>query len=172
MGWMFRISGFLVSLVLTCAALAGTAAMRAEVAVAAEPALRAQEPDPGERIMNASCQGCHDVRTIQTQAMDAAGWTKTIDTMIVNGAEIAKEDIPVLVKYLAFQFGPLPDGPGKRIVLNTCTMCHDLGRIKFGRRSPEEWEETLSSMLNEGAPLSDEEFPIVHHYLSQHFGVQ
>jgi len=42
MGWMFRISGFLVSLVLTCAALAGTAAMRAEVAVAAEPALRAQ----------------------------------------------------------------------------------------------------------------------------------
>jgi hypothetical protein len=50
-------------------------------------------------------------------------------------------------------------------------MCHDLKRIQFGRRSPEEWEETLVSMLNEGAPLSDQNFPIVHAYLSKHFGV-
>ena len=153
--------------------LGGTAALRAgdrEFAAAA-PAM-AQESDPGERIMNASCQGCHDIRVIQTSAMDAAGWTKTIETMIVNGATIAKDDIPVLVKYLTFNHGPMPDGPGKTQVLNICTMCHDLGRIKFGRRSAEEWEETLISMLNEGAPLSDQDFPIVHHYLSRNFGFE
>jgi cytochrome c5 len=132
----------------------------------------AQESDPGEKIMNASCQtNCHTVRSIQTQAMDAAAWTKSVSTMVDKGAKISKDDIPVLVRYLAEHYGPIPDGPGKEIVLNTCTMCHDLNRIKLGRRSSEEWEETLISMLNEGAPLSDESFGIVHAYLSKNYGV-
>lgn len=122
--------------------------------------------------MNASCQSCHDLRVIHTQAMDVKGWTDTIDRMIAQGADVAKDDIPVLANYLARHYGPIPDGPGKEIVLNICTMCHDLGRIKLGRRTPEEWEETLIAMLNEGAPLSDDQFPIVHRYLSQHFGVE
>jgi cytochrome c5 len=133
----------------------------------------AQETDPGERIMNASCQtNCHTVRSVQTQAMDAAAWTKTVGTMVDKGAKVSKDDIPVLVRYLAEHYGPIPDGPGKEIVLNTCTMCHDLNRIKLGRRSSEEWEETLISMLNEGAPLSDEAFGIVHAYLSKNYGVE
>lgn len=133
----------------------------------------AQETDPGERIMNASCQtNCHTVRSIQTQAMDAAAWTKSVETMIDKGAKVSNEDKPVLVRYLAEHYGPIPDGPGKEIVLNTCTMCHDLNRIKLGRRSSEEWEETLISMLNEGAPLSDDAFGIVHAYLSKNYGVE
>lgn len=130
----------------------------------------AQDNERGEKIMNASCQDCHDLRTIQVQAMNAEGWQKTIDTMIAQGATVAKDDIPHLVTFLTRHHGPIPDGPGKQIVLNTCTMCHDLGRIQLGRRSSEEWEETLVSMLNEGAPLSDQDFPIVHAYLSRHFG--
>jgi hypothetical protein len=51
-------------------------------------------------------------------------------------------------------------------------MCHDLKRIRLGRRSPEEWEETLISMLNEGAPLPDDQFPVIHEYLSHNFGVE
>ena len=31
-------------------------------------------------------------------------------------------------------------------------------------------EETLNAMLNEGAPLSDAQFPVVHAYLSRNFG--
>jgi cytochrome c5 len=133
----------------------------------------AQESDPGERIMNASCQtNCHNVRSIQTQAMDAAAWTKTVQTMVDKGAKLAPNDTPALIRYLAEHYGPIPDGRGKEIVLNTCTMCHDLNRIKLGRRSSEEWEETLISMLNEGAPLSDEAFGIVHAYLSKNFGIE
>ena len=133
----------------------------------------AQEADSGERIMNASCQtSCHSVRVIQTQAMDVDAWTKSVGTMVDKGAKISKDDIPTLVRYLAEHYGPIPDGPGKEIVLNTCTMCHDLNRIKLGHRSSEEWEETLISMLNEGAPLSDENFAIVHRYLSKNFGVE
>jgi cytochrome c5 len=129
------------------------------------------EAERGERIMNRSCQECHDTRRIQVQAKDAEGWAKTVETMMGKGAKIAKEDVPVLLDFLVEHHGPMPDGPGKRIVLNTCTLCHDLKRIQLGRRSSEEWEETLSAMLNEGAPLSDDDFPTVHAYLSRHFGV-
>jgi cytochrome c5 len=133
---------------------------------------RAQETDPGERLMNANCLGCHNARPIQVQAMDADGWTRQIAKEIERGAKVAKDDIPTLVKYLVQTHGPLPDGPGKDVLLNTCTMCHELFRIKFNRRSPEEWEETLVSMLNEGAPLSDEDFERVLRYLSRNFGVE
>ncbi len=132
----------------------------------------AQEGPAGERIINASCQDCHDTRRIQTAAMDAEGWSKTVAAMIDKGAEVSTEDLPVLVAYLAQSHGPVPDGAGKSILLNTCTMCHDLKRIRLGRRSPEEWEETLISMLNEGAPLSDDQFPVIHEYLSRNFGVE
>jgi cytochrome c5 len=134
---------------------------------------RAQDSDPGERIMNASCvNACHSVRVIQTAAMTPETWGKTVATMIDKGAKVSKEDVPVLVTYLAQHHAPVPEGPGKAILLNTCTMCHDLGRIRLGRRSPEEWEETLISMLNEGAPLSDEAFPVIHAYLSKNFGIE
>ena len=137
------------------------------------PARARQAAALPEQMLQKYCQGCHDLRPIQTAAMDAEGWTRTIRTMIDdNGAEVPESDIPALVKYLAQNHGPVPDGPGKQILLNTCTMCHDLGRIKTGRRSAEEWEETLNAMLNEGAPLSDADFPLIHAYLSKHFGVE
>ena len=134
---------------------------------------RAQESEPGERIMNASCvNACHNVRPIQTAAMTPEAWGKTVATMIDKGAKVPKEEVPVLVSYLAQHHAPVPEGQGKAILLNICTMCHDLGRIRLGRRSPEEWEETLVSMLNEGAPLSDEQFPVIHAYLSKNFGIE
>ena len=149
---------------LTLAAIAATMLVFAASGVA-------QESEPGERIMNASCQGCHTLRNLQVQAMDADGWTKSVATMGEKGAKVSKEEVPVLVDFLVRHYGPLPDGPGKKVVLNICTMCHDLGRIRQGRRSSEEWEETLISMLNEGAPLSDDDFAVVHQYLSKNFGL-
>jgi cytochrome c5 len=146
-------------------------ALAAFVAVAVRTAPAQNDNERGERIMNANCQGCHDTRRIQTSAMDAAGWTKTVGVMIDKGAKVPKEDLPLLISYLTEQHGPVPDGPGREILLNTCTLCHDLKRIRQGRRSTEEWEETLISMLNEGAPLSDEAFVRVHAYLSRNFGV-
>lgn len=169
---MFRNRAFGVSAAMAGAALLLAISATAEVSSAAPAAAAAQEADRGERLMNASCQGCHDLRQIQTQAMDLAGWTKTIESMMAQGAEVAKTDVPVLAEYLARHYGPMPDGQGKEVVLQVCTMCHDLSRVKMGHRSPEEWEETLISMLNEGAPLSDDHFPVVHAYLSRHFGVE
>jgi cytochrome c5 len=131
----------------------------------------AQRPSEGQELVEKRCQGCHNLRRVDTAAKDAKGWQDTIQVMIQDGAEVTESEIPVMVQYLTREHGPVPEGPGKAILLNTCTMCHNLQRIKNGRRSPEEWEETLLAMLNEGAPVSDEQFPVIHAYLSKNFGV-
>jgi cytochrome c5 len=132
---------------------------------------RAQDttPDKGEQIQNGACLSCHDLRPIQTAAYDKAGWTMVLDSMLEKGAEVKAADKPVLVDFLTRNHGPLPDGAGKDILLNTCTVCHDLGRVRIHTVSREEWEETLSAMLNEGAMLSDQDFPVLLNYLARNF---
>ena len=124
----------------------------------------------GEQIMYAACTTCHDLRPIETQALDEAGWTKAVTSMIEQGAEVKKEDAPVLVAYLTKQHGPLPDGPGKEILLDICTRCHDLQRVRRERLNAEGWLEILDAMLNEGAPLSDKDLPVILRYLARNFG--
>jgi cytochrome c5 len=143
----------------------------ATVVLAAIGVVRAQDTaaDKGEQIQNGACLSCHDLRPIQTAAYDKAGWTMAVDSMIQKGAEVKDADKPVLVDFLTRNHGPLPDGPGKDILLNTCTVCHDLGRVRIHTVSREEWEETLSAMLNEGAMLSDQDFPVLLNYLARNF---
>ena len=156
---MSRTFGFLLTMSLAAAVLFSAATSNA------------QKPSEGQQLVEKRCQGCHTMRRVETSAKNADGWRETIQVMIQDGAEIEESEIPLMVQFLTREHGPLPEGPGKQILLNTCTMCHNLQRIKIGRRSPEEWEETLLAMLNEGAPVSDEQLPVIHAYLSRHFGV-
>jgi cytochrome c5 len=130
------------------------------------------QTEKGEQILSQACLSCHDLRPIQVQALDEDGWTKIVNSMIQKGAEVKKEDIPAFVEYLVRKHGPLPDGAGKAIVLNICTMCHDLDRIVMHGATREEWEDILLSMLNEGAPLSDDQLPVVLNYLTRNFRPQ
>jgi len=138
--------------------------------IAAAASQDAPKPERGEQIMNTACTTCHDLRPIETQALDEDGWKKSVASMIEQGAEVKPDDVPVLVAYLTKQHGPLPDGPGKEIVLNICTQCHDLQRIRRERLSAEGWLEVLDAMLNEGAPLSEKDLPVILRYLARNFG--
>jgi cytochrome c5 len=141
--------------------------------VVVSAAARGQEPakqERGEQILNGACTtACHDTRSIDTQALDEPGWTKEVKSMIEKGAEVKAADVPVLVDYLTRYHGPLPDGPGKEVVLNVCTQCHDLQRVRRERLSAEGWAEILQTMLNEGAPLTDQDFATVLRYLARNF---
>jgi cytochrome c5 len=141
------------------------------LAASGQPAAGQETPkvEPGEQIQNASCTTCHDRRHIDVQALDEAGWMKVIASEIEKGAKVEKDDVPVLVAYLVKNHGPLPDGPGKEIVLNVCTQCHDLQRVRRQRSSADGWAEILDTMLNEGAPLSAQDFPVVLRYLARNF---
>ena len=135
-------------------------------------AARAQETkqERGEQILNGACtSACHDARVIDTQALDEAGWTREVKSMIEKGAEVKSADVAVLVEFLTRYHGPLPDGPGKEVVLNICTQCHDLQRVRRERRTAEGWAEILQAMLNEGAPLTDQDFATVLRYLARNF---
>jgi cytochrome c2 len=58
---------------------AAATAMLAAVAFAA-----AQDDDmaKAEKVFNTSCMACHELRKIQTQAQDAEGWTKIVNSMV------------------------------------------------------------------------------------------
>jgi mono/diheme cytochrome c family protein len=134
-------------------------------------AQRVFERDPGEVVMNRSCLGCHDIVNIRTEALDEEGWTARIGEMLEAGAEVSDEDKPLLADYLARTYGPVPDGDGKAILLNNCTICHNRDRI-WGHAGTdrEHWEGTLLAMLNEGAFLTSREFEILLEYLSTNLG--
>jgi hypothetical protein len=131
-----------------------------------------QQMQPGEIIMNNACLECHEYRPIQMQALDSEGWTKLVNSMVDKGAEVKKEDLPVLVNYLVQEHGPLPDGAGKPIMLEICTMCHELHRIREHGRTRDEWEDVLVHMVNEGAPLFDPDFDVLLNYLTRNFRPQ
>jgi cytochrome c5 len=134
--------------------------------------LRSQEttkPERGEQIVNTVCTTCHDTRAVDTQALDEAGWTTQVKAMIEKGAEVKTADVPVVVDYLTRYHGPLPDGPGKEVVLTVCTQCHDLQRVRRERLNAEGWSEILLTMLNEGAPLTDKDFAAALRYLAKNF---
>jgi len=154
--------------------LSGKAGRCAAAAAAFGLALTAaaQEPDKGEQLVNASCISCHDLRPIEVQALDKDGWTNVVNAMVEKGASVEKADLPVLIDYLVDNHGPLPEGAGKKILLNNCTLCHDLKRVRRHGASKEDWADTLSAMLNEGAMLSDEELPVLLNYLARNFKPQ
>ena len=129
----------------------------------------ASKPERGEQILTASCTTCHDHRPVDTQALDEAGWTTLVKAEIGKGAKLRADDVPVLIAYLARFHGPLPEGPGKEVVLNICTQCHDLERVRRTRLNAEGWAEVLQTMLNEGAPLTDQDFAAVLRYLARNF---
>ena len=129
----------------------------------------ARQPEAGEKILTAACQSCHDSRHVDTQALDEEGWTKVVKAEFARVAEVKSDDVPVLVDYLARYHGPLPEGPGKDVVLNICTQCHDLQRVRRTRLDAEGWAEILDTMLNEGAPLTEKDFAAVLRYLARNF---
>jgi len=142
------------------------------IGVVVSAAARGQEaakPERGEQILTTACLTCHDNRPVDTQALDDAGWTKVVKAEIGRGAEVKSDDVPVLVDFLARNHGPLPDGPGKDVVLNICTQCHDLARVRRTRLDAEGWAEILDTMLNEGAPLTEKDFAAVLRYLARNF---
>ena len=63
----------------------------------------------------------------------------------------------------------LPDGPGKDVTVRACAPCHEARRAASVRLTREGWAAVIDSMQKRGAPVTDENFPIILEYLSTHF---
>jgi mono/diheme cytochrome c family protein len=62
------------------------------------------------------------------------------------------------------------NGKGRQLVLDACTACHTLDRVRSQRLTREEWRQTIAGMLSEGVPLTDDELTLVVDYLARNFG--
>lgn len=56
--------------------------------------------------------------------------------------------------------------PGKAIVDNACSKCHNTKRIYSASKNPAEWEATLDRMIKKGAGVKPEERATVLQFLN------
>jgi hypothetical protein len=61
--------------------------------------------------------------------------------------------------------------PPAQLVEDRCVGCHALTIVENSRKSPEEWEATVTRMVQRGARLNDKQAEAVIDYLSETYGV-
>ena len=60
----------------------------------------------GKSYVITLCQQCHPLDRVVLQRNDASGWRSVLLRMNIRGANLYEEDMDILIKYLADQFGP------------------------------------------------------------------
>jgi hypothetical protein len=70
-----------------------------------------------------------------------------------------------------FAQSPLPEGPGKDVVVRVCTVCHGSELFGRGKRDRERWQRTVDDMARRGAKGSDADLNAVVDYLMANFGI-
>jgi hypothetical protein len=68
----------------------------------------------------------------------------------------------------------LPEGEGKKILVASCTSCHDLSEVtKFrGYYDRKQWRDIVVTMMEYGAPVDERQVDVLADYLAQHLGRQ
>jgi mono/diheme cytochrome c family protein len=66
----------------------------------------------------------------------------------------------------------LPDGDGKAIATEYCQDCHKLTNLTKARKNPDDWHDTVQTMMDRGARLPQEKFDTLVQYLAKNFGPQ
>ena len=64
----------------------------------------------------------------------------------------------------------LPSGPGKQLVQNVCSQCHEIEMVTTQRFSEEKWGQVVNLMVSRGARLSDDQIAAVVTYLANNLG--
>jgi cytochrome c5 len=66
----------------------------------------------------------------------------------------------------------LPEGPGKAVLLGACTSCHDAGFVTAKKRSADDWDAVIGTMMDRGASLTEADQEALLAYLTQNFGTE
>lgn len=64
----------------------------------------------------------------------------------------------------------MPDGVGKQEVTTLCTGCHSLARIVSRHLTRAQWQDTLSSMQDNGLSATEAQLAAVLEYLTKNYG--
>jgi competence protein ComEA len=104
----------------------------------------------------------------------AAGWLILAAVSVSVAAQQttppAAQAVPPLASGAATP-ADLPEGPGKPLLIKSCTKCHGVDRITSKRRDPDGWTAVITQMVGFGAVGTDEELGTILDYLSKNYGV-
>jgi len=77
-------------------------------------------PDgPGKDVVVRQCGSCHDLVMATRKRMDRAGWDTEVDKMVLLGAKIPDDEVPIIIEYMAKFFNPsIPPAPVARVNIN------------------------------------------------------
>jgi cytochrome c5 len=59
------------------------------------------EAVPGEALVQKQCAICHTTERIDTANLDRAGWERTVDQMIDQGARLNEAERKIVIDYLS-----------------------------------------------------------------------
>jgi cytochrome c len=135
---------------------------------------------PGRDAVYFNCTACHSIKQINSQRMSRDEWDDLLDAMVKkNGMyPMAPWARTKVLNYLSSHLGVdeedwqgLPPGPGREEVFYLCQTCHSLAIVKQQGLNRDNWDETLTWMVEEQEmpePEADERALIVD-YLATHF---
>ena len=63
-----------------------------------------------------------------------------------------------------------PPGDEHDLVAKACVQCHVAAQVTSQHKSADQWSETVSQMISNGAQIPDSEFDKVVAYLTKSFG--
>jgi len=142
-----------------------------------------QLPDgDGKKILQTACTACHGLDGVVKLHLDKEGWEGLVSSMVSNGAQVDAKDMPVLVDYLVKNFGnakPAGQAPAgdansddaaKKVLQDSCTVCHDLDLVSDQHLSKDDWQAIVSSMIAKGAAIGEKDVPILVAYLAKTYG--
>ena len=59
----------------------------------------------GKEVVETACVACHGLAQVTSARYSKKFWESLVDDMITRGADVADDDVPVLVNYLSRNFG-------------------------------------------------------------------
>ena|SRR5215831_5028930 len=147
-------------------------------------------PDgPGKKVLESSCTNCHDLKELNKfkGIYKSKEWNELVMNMIGYGAKVPDDQVPVLVDYLAKNFGPKDaaagnnaaaannnaaanSNAGKNILENSCTNCHGIDVVEQHGLTADGWTDIVRGMIGFGATVTDEQVPILVDYLAKTYG--
>lgn len=109
-------------------------------------------------------------RRVWFSALDSRLWTLGVGAAALT---IALLSVPSSTR-AAGPEDELPDGDGKKILVSSCTACHDLTEVtKFrGYYDRKQWRDIVVTMMDYGAPVDEKQVDILADYLAKHLGKQ
>ena len=138
-------------------------------------------PGVGRDAVYFTCTACHSVKQVVQQRLSRESWDEVLATMVEsNGMHPLRPWARTLViNYLATHFGEgeedwegLPPGLGREEVFYNCQACHSLMLVKQQGLNREDWDETLTWMIEEQgmAEVSADEHDRIVDYLATYYG--